>query len=411
MKVLHTADWHLGQKFLYKDREDEHRLALDWLLETIREQAIDALIVAGDIFDIGNPPNYARALYYSFLRQLLGSSCRHVVIVGGNHDSPAMLNAPRELLRAFNFHIIGSPAEDPAEDLLVLNDADGQPELLIAAVPFLRDRDLRTSLAGETSADRQERLQQGLTAHYQTLADLAMPYADKHIPILATGHLYAKGAVATDKQDNIYIGNRENMEASQFPEIFHYVALGHIHRPQAVGGEARIRYSGSLIPLSFSETKDDKSVEVLTFDGATLQDRQTVLVPVFRRLKTIQGDLPEVQAALDRFAAKTDRRLTPWVEVIVETEDYDPTLDQLLRDYVQDMDLELLRVRIARPYQSLAADERLPDDLEDLAVEEVFRQKCYSQGEMTDEAYRELLDSFRELQSWMQENEAQEARS
>ncbi|MEL7220922.1 MAG: exonuclease subunit SbcD, partial [Bacteroidota bacterium] len=107
MKVLHTSDWHLGQKLLQLDRQEEFALALDWLLEVIIAEQIDVLLVSGDIFDIGNPPNQSRELYYNFLRRLLNSECRHVVITGGNHDSPAMLNAPRELLAAFNIHIVG----------------------------------------------------------------------------------------------------------------------------------------------------------------------------------------------------------------------------------------------------------------------------------------------------------------
>jgi len=106
MKILHTSDWHLGQKFLSKDRIDEHQSALDWLRQTIIEQEIDVLLVSGDIFDIGNPPSYARHLYYRFLTSLQGTYCRHVVITGGNHDSPSMLNAPKELLEILNVYVV-----------------------------------------------------------------------------------------------------------------------------------------------------------------------------------------------------------------------------------------------------------------------------------------------------------------
>lgn len=403
MKILHTSDWHLGQKLLFNDRTEEYRAALDWLLTTIREQKVDVVLVAGDIFDIGNPPNYARQLYYNFLRALLVSPCRHIVITGGNHDSPAMLNAPRELLEALNIHIVGAATEDIQDELLVLKDAEGEPELIVAAVPFLRDRDLRTSIAGEDEADRQERLQQGLSRHYEDLAVLAENYQDHDIPIMAMGHLYAKGAVASDKQDNIYVGNRENMEAAQFPDIFDYVALGHIHRAQLVEGKEHIRYSGSLIPLSFSETADEKGVYLLSFEGRKRIALEQLMVPTFRRLKTIQGTLEKVQESLDRFAAKTDRLLDPWVEIIVESKEFIPQLDQQIRAYAAEMPLEIVKVRIIRQHQPLITVDPVLPDLDDLDIEEVFRRKCESEGKLSETEMASLLLTFRELQNWMSE--------
>lgn len=388
------------------DRHEEFRMALDWLYSVIENEEIDVLLVAGDIFDIGNPPNQARQLYYRFLRRLLNSTCRHIVITGGNHDSPAMLNAPRELLESFNIHVIGAATDNIEDELLVLKNNNGEEELIVAAVPFLRDRDLRTTKVGEEQQSRQSRLQEGLQQHYQTLADLAQPYADQDLPIIAMGHLYAKGSVASDKQDNIYVGNRENMEAGQFPAVFDYVALGHIHRAQKVEDVDHVRYSGSLVPLSFSETKDDKQVFILHFSGKELIQVEAKSVENFRRLKTIQGDLEDVQQKLDRFAAKLDRPLPSWVEVIIDTEDYVPQLDQILRDYSQEMPLELVKIRINRPYRELSHTLAEVPDLEDLDVEEVFRQKCLSQGELPEEKLEELVTTFRELQNWMAEKEA-----
>ncbi|MEZ4986551.1 MAG: exonuclease SbcCD subunit D C-terminal domain-containing protein [Saprospiraceae bacterium] len=403
MKVLHTSDWHLGQRLLQLERQEEFAQALDWLLETIRQEEVDVLLVAGDIFDIGNPPNQARQLYYNFLRQLLNTRCQHVVITGGNHDSPAMLNAPRELLQAFNIHIIGAATDNLQDELLVLQNHDGQPALVVAAVPFLRDRDLRTTLAGENFDDRNARLQAGLTQHYHQLAALCQPFQQQGIPILAMGHLYAKGAVAAERQDNIYIGNRENMEAEHFPDTFDYVALGHIHRAQMVGQCEHIRYAGSLMPLSFSETADDKQVLILTFSPDKTLTIRPVEVPVFRRLKTITGTLTEVQDALARFAAKADTRLlTPWVEVVVDATDYQPQLDTLLREYCESLPLELVKIRIQRP---LADGDALRSvavpDLEDLHVEDVFLQRCVSMGITNEIDQQELLATFRELQNEM----------
>lgn len=401
MKILHTSDWHLGQRFLFNDREQEHQRALDWLADTIRTQEVDALVVAGDIFDINNPPNYARTMYYRFLTSLLGTSCRHIIITGGNHDSPSMLNAPRELLRLLNIHVVGAVGDALEEELVELKDSEGELELVVAAVPFLRDRDLRFSQAGEGSYERLQRVREGMAEHYRQIGELAEKYRDAGIPIIATGHLYASGAMASEKQDNIYAGDVENIEADQFPSIFHYIALGHIHRPQLVGEQSHIRYSGSLLPLSFSETKDDKSVYLLHFQRDQLLEVETLAVPVFRRLKSISGSLQEVKESLRRFDQKGGRELTPWVEVIVETDQLIPRLDLQLREFTKDMDLQLLKIKIERKGELLrrtASEGVNLDDLED--VESVFRKKCLRFGSPP-EQMDELLKSFKELRESM----------
>lgn len=404
MKILHTADWHLGQRFLFNDREEEHQLALDWLLDTINKEAVEVLIVAGDIFDINNPPNYARAQYYTFLTRLLQTNCRHIVIIGGNHDSPSMLNAPKALLSALNIHVIGAVAADLNEDLLCLKNQDDELELVVAAVPFLRYRDMEVSVAGEGGHERIARIQAGLIKHYQHMAELATPYRAKNVPIIATGHLYATGATAAEKQDNIYIGNIENISAEDFPSLFDYIALGHIHRPQVVGDLNHIRYSGSILPLSFSETQDTKSVYLIETDGADIKKISTKELPVFRRLKTIAGSLQKVKEDLRRFAGKERDGLRPWVEVIVETDQVIPQLNQELKAFTADMGLDILKVRLQRNYQPIAIQYEDSPDLSDLDALEVFTKKCESFGSPPDEL-EELVNTFKELQNWMKEKE------
>lgn len=407
MKFLHTSDWHLGQKFLHKDRIEEHQLALDWLLETIKQEQVDCLIVAGDIFDIGNPPNYARRLYYKFLTGLLGGCCQHIIIVGGNHDSPSMLNAPRELLRALNVHVIGATSDAMEEDIIELKDAAGNLLAVVAAVPFLRDRDLRSSVAGETGQERIERIRDGIRQHYQQLSQLLEPYNQQHIPVLATGHLFAKGAVSSARQDNIYIGDMENIEAAHFPAVFDYVALGHIHRAQCVEGTTHVHYCGSLIPLSFSETKDEKVVNVVEFKHKKPQIT-SIAVPAFRRLKTVKGSLDYVQQRLEQLHEKYKDQLPVWVEVIVETDRQLLNLDTLLHDYVQHMNLELLKIRTTWQHQALELEEHFMD-LSDLEPIEVFKQRCQlngiSKNGHTEEHEQELLSTFLELQDWMRDTE------
>jgi len=407
MTILHTSDWHLGQKFLFRDREEEHQAALDWLHQLIAEEEVDALIVAGDIFDIGNPPNYARRMYYNFITNLRKTDCRHVVIVGGNHDSPAMLEAPRDLLHSMQVHVVGSGRKEPEDEVIVLQNEQGEPEAIVAAVPFLRDRDLRTSVAGETGTQRIDKIREGIKAHYEAVGGVCEQYRQLDLPIVATGHLYAQGAAASDKQDNIYIGDKENIQVGDFPQVFDYVALGHIHRQQAIGGQEHVRYCGSLIPLSFSETKDDKGVLLLTFSGKKLEEVAVKQLPVFRRLKTIQGTLTEVEEALERFAAKGDRGLTPWVEVLVEREGAPARLDLHLQQLVEGADLELLKIRLVGSQKEAWDIDQEVVDLEDLDIEDVFRRRCASLG-LEDKETDELVNTFKELIDW-QRTESEEA--
>ncbi len=407
MKILHTSDWHLGQKFISRDREEEHRLALDWLVQTIENEGVELLIVAGDVFDIGNPPNYARALYYNFLKKIWRTGCRHVVVTGGNHDSPQMLDAPKELLQLLDVHVVGAATEDPAGEVLILKNKKGEPEAVVAAVPFLRDQDLR-SASGEGGQERIERIKEGILAHYEAIGKAAEAFADLKIPMIVTGHLCVTGALASDKQDNIYLGNLENIRADQFPTAFGYVALGHIHRPQAIGGMKQVRYSGSLIPLSFSETKDEKSVSLIEFKKDKLQTISLLTVPVGRRLKSIEGNLEAVQEKLEalneRYKDHPDKpgqNLRPWVEVTVETDAIIPNLNGLLHEFTREMHLDLLKIRMKNQHFSLDMQVG-QEDLEDLRPVDVFRKKCESAGRAPTDV-EELVGTFRELEAWMRE--------
>lgn len=408
MKILHTSDWHLGQKFLAKDRLEEHQLALDWMYDLIQKEKVEVLLVAGDIFDIGAPPNYARKLYYQFLTRLLNTSCRHIIIVGGNHDSPSMLEAPKDLLEQLNMHVVGAVPEDFEAQVIELKDKQGKLEAVVAAVPFLRDRDLRKSASAESGLERIEVIKQSIREHYQRIGELVKAkkaYGD--VPKMVTGHLYASGADSSAKQDNIYIGDRENIKASQFPDCFNYVALGHIHRPQRIGGFNHVRYSGSLIPLSFSETKDDKSVYVLEFAGGELQEVRAEILPVFRRLKTIRGDYETVQKQILAFAERHKKELPPWVEVLVESDQIIPNLSIALNQLVEDKAIELLKIRLLKKTGSQKVNEDHQLALEDVEAIDVFRKKCASMGTLPNQM-EELETSFRALLNWMEEREAHE---
>lgn len=276
LTLLHTSDWHLGRRLYGKPRYDEFKQFLDWQLQTLREQKVDVLLIAGDIFDTTAPSNQAQNLYYDFLSQVCHTDCRHVIIVAGNHDSASFLEAPKQLLKSFNIHIIGSMTDTPTDEVITLSDKSGQPELIVMAVPYLRDRDVRTVGHGERLDDKERKLAQGIKAHYAQIADIAMAQQaqlkakyKRTIPIVATGHLFTVGGqtMEGDGVRDLYVGSLGSIGAEIFHPHIDYVALGHLHIPQVVGGQPHIRYAGSPIAMGFGESRQQKQVHLLRFDA------------------------------------------------------------------------------------------------------------------------------------------------
>ncbi|GAA0314423.1 hypothetical protein GCM10009129_09630 [Psychrobacter aestuarii] len=255
-------------------RYEEFAAFLAWLQDAMHAQQVDILIVAGDVFDTMTPSNRAQALYYEFLAAVAKSTCQHIVIVAGNHDSPSFLDAPSQFLRALNVHVIGTACDDVKDEVLVLDNADGQPSAIVAAVPYLRDRDVRGSSAGESMDTKDANVVKGIQAHYDRVATIAkekqaalLASDSRHIPIIATGHLFAAGGKTTEDDGvrELYVGNLGKVTADTFGDSFDYVALGHLHVPQRVGGCEHIRYSGSPIAMGFGEARQQKQVLLVQF--------------------------------------------------------------------------------------------------------------------------------------------------
>ena len=270
MKILHTSDWHLGRTLYGRRRYEEFEAFLIWLVETIQQNQIDALLVAGDIFDTSAPSHRAQELYYRFLCRMAASCCRHVVVVAGNHDSPSFLNAPKELLRALDVYVVGNASENLEDEVLVLTAKHGAPELIVCAVPYLRDRDIRVAEAGESIEDKERKLIEGIRSHYAdvaSLAELKRTELGTEIPIVAMGHLFTAGGQTIDGDGvrELYVGSLAHVTAGIFPENLNYVALGHLHVPQKVNGSEVIRYSGSPLPMGFGEATQQKSVVIVDF--------------------------------------------------------------------------------------------------------------------------------------------------
>jgi DNA repair protein SbcD/Mre11 len=317
MKILHTSDWHLGHRLHQNERSEEQNQALDWLFEVIVEYKVEVLLVAGDIYDQANPPSYAQEAYYRFLSRLIGTSCKTIIVTAGNHDSPTAIEASSTILRLLNIHVVGQLPSDLEELLIPIKNHAGDLEAVVAAVPFLRERDLPRGDISDDLDERRGSLRKGIKAIYDRAAEAAQAsYAS--IPLIGMGHLFAQGAkIDEEKKSSIYLGDVENISAEAFSQAYNYVALGHIHRPQMVGKQDRIRYCGSLLPLDFAETGDKKQVLLLDLAGGKLQI-EPIYAPVFRLVRRKKGTLAELEKqVVDWLKEPTyaDTPPTPWLEL------------------------------------------------------------------------------------------------
>jgi DNA repair protein SbcD/Mre11 len=398
MKILHTADWHIG-KILHKyNLEDDHRLFFDWLIQLIIDQKIELLLVAGDIFDTTNPSNTSLAMYYNFLKSLLPTGCQ-VIITGGNHDSPSLLNAPREILQFLDIQVIGA-AQHPIENqLLEIKNKQNQLALVVAAVPYLRDIDLRKSVSGENYEDKVTAIREGIKRYYENLATIAQEkYAN--VPSIAMGHLYVRGVTTSDSEREIHaVGGEAAFSSNNFPSSFDYIALGHIHKSQRIADSDWIRYSGSPVPLSFSEREDKKYVIILNLEDGKLTDNQLVEVPKFRELRRFSGTIDEVWEALRNFTPSTP--LMPLLEVAVEELDYDPMKAiqyNLLQQEFEDADFKIIKPTIRYKNRLSGADElfSMGENIQDLSFRDVFLKRIENE-ELPDETRQLLVEAFDEL--------------
>ena len=397
MKLIHTSDWHIGRSLYGRRRYEEFEAFLSWLVELIDAEQVDVLLVAGDVFDNSAPSNRAQELYYRFLYQVANSACRHVVITAGNHDSPSFLNAPREVLRFLNVHVVGSASASPGDEVLVLCDPEGKPELMVCAVPYLRDRDIRQAEAGETMADKERKLVEGIREHYHQVvaeAEKVRARLDRPVPIAAMGHLFTAGGktVEGDGVRDLYVGSLAYVGADVFPAAIDYLALGHLHLPQRVGGLETMRYSGSPLPMGFGEAVQEKSVCQVVFSD-TRPVVTEIPVPRFQELVSIKGDWNTIAARLDELRSHGSNA---WLEITYEGDEIVGDLRERLDETVAGTGLEILRVQNSRVLQQAMMSINCTETLDDLQDIDVFR-RCLEVHEVPEVQRMELLRAYQEV--------------
>jgi len=388
MKVLHTSDWHIGQKFMGKSRFEEHQVFLTWLFETIKKEDIDVLIVAGDIFDTGNPPNYALELYYNFLKELFVLQDLTVVITAGNHDSVSTLKASKQLLEFMNVHVITNG--DESEDELIPIYKNKQLLGVVCAVPFLRDSIVRAAISGQTINEKESALNLGIKQHYMSIHQRAKELiGDKSLPIIATGHLTTVGSRTSQSERDIYIGGTLDIGSDFLGKYFDYVALGHLHINQTVGCN-HVRYSGSPIPLSFSESTQTKKVNIIEFQNDSL-DIQEIKIPLHTKLLVLKGDLESIKKELNNISDKTT-----WIEIHLK-DDNPMYANQAIREYANELELIVLAIKIHRSEKILQASELKVISLDELTPSDVFTRRIELENLEDDSFKEELSVNFKNI--------------
>ncbi|WP_313448969.1 exonuclease subunit SbcD [Atlantibacter hermannii] len=402
MRILHTSDWHLGQNFYTKSRAPEHQAFLTWLRQTAADQQVDAIIVAGDIFDTGSPPSYARELYNRFVVELQQTGCE-LIVLAGNHDSVATLNESRELLACLNTRVIASAQLQPEGQAIILNKRNGEPGAVLCPIPFLRPRDITKSRAGESGSEKQLQLLDAITLHYQACFDAACQLrGEQALPIIATGHLTALGVTKTDAVRDIYIGTLDAFPASHFPEA-HYIALGHIHRAQTVAQSEHIRYCGSPIPLSFDETGSPKVVNLVEFSGASLTKVTPLAVPVTQPLAMIKGTLAQIEQQLQQWRDAPAEPKT-WLDIEIVSDDFLHDMQRQIVALTEALPVEVILLRRSREQRDLAIARLETETLSELSVAEVFERRLQSEALEESEAAR-LRTLFAQTLEKMQQEE------
>ncbi|MFM5600422.1 exonuclease SbcCD subunit D C-terminal domain-containing protein [Aeromonas veronii] len=406
MKILHTADWHLGHQLHGHDRRFEHDAFLDWLSDTLKAREIDALLVAGDLFDTANPPASAWQQLYRFLARLRAEMPRlNMVLIGGNHDSPSKLDAPHELLRAFDLHLVGSISRDSegkleTDRLLVpLQDREGNIAAWCAAVPFLRSSDLRV----ESLEEGQDRLIEGVRQVYAEVLAEGRARCGEALPLIAMGHAYlAAGQLSELSERRVLGGNQHALPAELFAGA-DYTALGHLHLAQSPA--TGVHYSGSPLPLSLAEANYNHQVLEVTFARGKLAGLERIPVP--RAVEMIRLPQSTLDDALNAIAslelAACPQEAQPFLEVRLLLPKPEARIRERILAAIADKPVRL--ARISTQYQGSGeglADGRERRRLDELSPTEVFRL-CY-QRQFEGEPEAGLVASFEEILEQVKES-------
>ena len=415
MKFIHTADWHLGSQLHNIERKKECEIFLQWLTSTIIENEIQALIIAGDIYDKATPSIEAQTMYHRFLASLVGTCCKNIIVVGGNHDSAHLLDANKDLLRLLNISVVGSISNLELEKACFkLFNAHDEVIGICMAVPFIREAELHNIVVDDDS-DADNFYASAHKRIYDTLYRIAKKIRnDERVPIIATGHLYAanlEGRLALARSQDSHddgmkvidvLGNLGNIPPHIFPPV-DYVALGHIHYTTMVDKNPSIRYSGSPFVMGFDDADIPHYVLCVDVKGGECPIVQKLETPSPYRYKRISGTVDEIKHKLNEMIAESVDN-AEHKETFIElcyVRMYDVDIDVVLEDTLKKLPAHI-KIINRKPIDQNDATKNIHDttysvhELKALTDKEIFTKLILTniQCDEKSEEGKALLEKF-----------------
>ena len=371
-----------------KTREEEMRSFFSFLIDVIIKERVDALLISGDIFDTGTPSNAALSLYYSFLASIKNTECKDVFIIAGNHDSPSLLSAPKEILEMVNVHIYAT--KEDIEPYVI------GKKVVVLPIPFPRDQELRRLVQGGTIKEEDDRLRLAIEELYKTETEKTAS-AYPSLPIVAMGHLMATNINVEDKPD-LYIGGLGTIDSGSFPKALSYVALGHIHKKMNLNSSGTLCYSGSPIPFSFKEAKDTKVLKLVEIEGSETKVSD-ITIPRFRNLFQIKGDKESIEKELKSLVEDKEEG---WVSIEITESGVSSSLRSFCEGITEQTGLEIIHIKDTTVSKRLLETEEEIESLDSLSEEDIF-SKFLDEKEIKNERKDDLLTLFREILQQLEE--------
>jgi len=406
LRLLHTSDWHLGANFHGQDRSTDEQEALDQIVQACCDHQVDVVLIAGDIFDIANPAADAMQRYFNTLQKLVTSAgVGTVVVIAGNHDSGGRLAAPRDLMVVSRVVVRGTLArnDDPRECIVTLTDREGHPCVVVAAVPYLSERDLELPPA---SGDMTLRQAAAMEQRFTAINAAARQEAERlQLPVVAMAHCFARSGIIGGNERPVIseaIGNLGQVDLASLATGTAYTALGHLHRPQRVGGKEHWRYSGSLLPTGFDEIHRTCSLTL-----ATVNEGKTHITSIpltrSRAYANLEGDPDSLRHAIAALPRPTEQERPGFLRAVVHLAEPRPNIAAEIADWARERRWQPLRIERARvdprrdgqDLQDRAPTTQLPAP-ETIQPETVFRA-AYQQRFPETEPSPALLAAFHEL--------------
>lgn len=365
MRILHTSDWHLGKRLFKLDRSPEHELFLNWLINTLKEEKIDVLLIAGDIFDTPTPPHQALETFYNFLHRISEETQTETMIIAGNHDSGLLLEAPSKLLKPHRVKVWGKLSDNVQDHWIKIQNIE------LCALPFFRSYELLPHGEGDALEALKKYLERPRTC-----------------PQILMLHHLAGIFEAAGSEQVISLSGVDSIP-SELLNSFDYVALGHIHKPQKIGPKSF--YSGSPLPLRFSETAP-KSVIIIDETDGVLSPR-ILPIPVFRNLFIVKTN--EENFAKDIEKLNPNSELTPMVEIQIKLNSPRIGLIDEIKKLLDKKSMELLSYLPF--YQTTEKSERKSEKLFELSPLELFEEFYATKFPDSKEIPDDLRNDFKEL--------------